>query len=146
MPPGYRFLEHMTDAEIEASGRDLAEAFENAGKAVEDTMVDIKTIARTEEQVILVEGKDRQDLLYSWLEALINKQDIDGMLYSEFHCALTEESGRLKLTARVSGEKFDRAKHDQKTAIKAPTYHDMKIVESANAAQQQVTLRFLLDL
>ncbi|MDG6921956.1 MAG: archease, partial [Nitrososphaerota archaeon] len=40
------------------------------------------------------------------------------------------------------GEKFDPTKHEQKTAIKAPTYHDMKILQRENG----VSMRFLLDL
>ena len=142
---GYRFLEHMTDAEIEAYGKNLEEAFENAGRAVEDTMVDINTIANSSSEIIIVEGKDMESLLYSWLEALINKQDIEGMLYSEFHCTISEkENGDIVLRATVSGEKFDPKKHEQKTAIKAPTYHGMKIVESPT--DEHVTMKFLLDL
>ncbi|MGI0036609.1 MAG: archease, partial [Nitrososphaera sp.] len=38
MGVGYRFLDHMTDALIEAYGSTLEEAFENAGKALSDTM------------------------------------------------------------------------------------------------------------
>jgi SHS2 domain-containing protein len=40
---GYRFLDHMTDAIIEAYGSTLEEAFENAAKALCDTMIDLKT-------------------------------------------------------------------------------------------------------
>jgi hypothetical protein len=39
---GYRFLDHMTDAVIEAYGTTLEEAFENAAKALCDTMIDTK--------------------------------------------------------------------------------------------------------
>ena len=141
----YKFLEHVTDAEIEAYGNNLEEAFENAGRAVEDTMVDINTIANSQHEVVVVEGKDKEYLLYSWLEALINKQDIEEMLYSEFHCTISKmKEGNLRLVAKISGEKFSAAKHEQKTGIKAPTYHGMKIVESP--IQKYVTMRFLLDL
>jgi len=143
--PSYKFLEHMTDAEIEAYGKDLEEAFENAGRAVEDTMVDIHTVSNSKPEVLVVEGEDKESLLYLWLEALINKQDIEGMLYSKFHCTISKrKNGNLELSAAVSGEKFDPAKHEQKTAIKAPTYHGMKIVESPK--DKRVTMKFLLDL
>jgi SHS2 domain-containing protein len=141
---GYRFLEHMTDAEIEAYGSTLEEAFENAGRAVEDTMVDIKTIYPKVEQQIKLEGKDLQELLYEWLDSLIFKQDTEQMIYSKFICKISQGKKGFTLEATVSGEKFDPTKHEERTAIKAPTYHDMVIDENRN--QGRVTLRFLLDL
>lgn len=141
---GYRFLEHITDAEIEAYGSNLEEAFENAGKALEDTMVDIEKIRPKRKDCIKVEGKDMQELLYEWLESLIAKQDTDGMLYSKFICKISRRKKDFILEATVSGEKFDPERHEQKTAIKAPTYHDMLIEE--NSDRRRVTLRFLLDL
>ncbi len=139
---GYRFLEHMTDAEVEAYGKTLDEAFENAGRAVEDTMVDIATIKKVTKEEITLEAKDNESLLYSWLEALINKQDIDGMLYSDFECRISRIDAGYRLVAKLSGEKFDSKRHEAKTAIKSPTYHGMKILERPN----EVTVRFLLDL
>ncbi|HZW55055.1 MAG TPA: archease [Nitrososphaerales archaeon] len=140
---GYKFLEHMTDAEIEAYGNDLNEAFENAGKALEDTMVDIRSIASDTTEEITTEGADKESLLYSWLEALILKQDTEGMLYSKFKCRISQRSdGSFELRATVGGERFDPARHEQKTAIKSPTYYAMKIEETAG----HFTLRFVLDL
>ena len=141
---GYRFLEHTTDAEIEAYGSSLEEAFENGGKALEDTMVDLNTIQPRIEETIKVEGKDMQELLYEWLEYLIFKQDTEQMLYSKFNCRISRGKNTFTLEATVSGEKYDPSRHEEKTAIKAPTYHDMTINE--NRSQRRVTLRFLLDL
>ena len=42
----YRNLEHMTDAFIEVSGQTLEEAFETAGIAVVDTILDVKSIGK----------------------------------------------------------------------------------------------------
>ncbi|MHB8567404.1 MAG: archease [Nitrososphaerales archaeon] len=139
---GYRFLDHMTDAEIESYGRTFDEAFENAGRSLEDTMVDISTIKASIDGEIKVEAGDLGSLLYSWLEALINKQDIDNMLYSRFKCTISRNGDGFGLYANVSGEKFDPVRHEQKTAVKSPTYHGMKIMEEPG----KVTMRFLLDL
>jgi SHS2 domain-containing protein len=147
---GYRFLEHMTDAEIEAYGSDLDVAFENAAIALEDTMVDIKTISPLINENIKVDGDDKEELLYNWLEALIIRQDTASMLYSKFECKISKvQKTRFILDAQVSGEKFNPKKHEQKTAIKAPTYHEMVIKENLltkNNPRRRVTLRFLLDL
>jgi len=143
-PPerGFRFLEHTTDAEIESYGKGLEESFENAGLATEETMVDLSSISTAIKKSIEVRGEDLESLLYSWLEALISLQDTDGMLFSKFSCKISKTKHGFDLKANCFGEKFDPNKHEQKTAIKAPTYHDMKIVQ----AKSGVTMRFLLDL
>jgi SHS2 domain-containing protein len=139
---GFRFLEHMTDAEIEAYGKDINEAFENAGKAVEDLMVDLASISPVEERMVELESKDLGSLLYQWIESLISLQDSEGMLFSKFDCDVSRIPEKYTLRAKLFGEKFDAKKHEQKTAVKAPTFHDMKISER----EGNVTMRFLVDL
>ena len=139
----YRYLEHMTDAEIEASGKTMDEAFENAGRAVENLMVDLSSVKPKETREVQREEKDLGALLYDWIETLIAFQDDEGLLFSQFNCEISKSStGKFLLRAKLSGEKFDPEKHEQKTAIKAPTFHNMKI----SHGRSHVTLRFLVDL
>lgn len=142
MSARYKLLEHTTDAQIESYGATLEEAFENSAVALEDTMVDIRSIKPEIEERILINAEDKEALLYSWLEALIIRQDVENMLFSKFSCRISDNNKGFQLEAKISGEKFDPSRHEQKTAVKAPTYHEMKIDES----QQQITVRFLLDL
>ncbi|MGI0081234.1 MAG: archease [Nitrososphaerales archaeon] len=142
MPVRYRLLDHTTDAEIESYGSTLEEAFENAAFALEDTMVDVASIRPEIEEQIMIRAKDKEALLYSWLEALIIKQDTENMLFSKFSCKISDINKGFQLDAKIFGEKFAPKIHEQKSAIKAPTYHGMKIVEG----HQRTTLRFLLDL
>ena len=86
MDRGFKFLEHITDAEIEAYGRNLEDAFENAARATEDTMVDVDTIQPVTERNAEFKGKDLESLLYSWLEELISLQDTESLLFSKFIC------------------------------------------------------------
>ena len=139
---GYRFLEHMTDLEVETRGKDLGEAFENAGKAIEDSMVDITSISDVSTRSVSIEEKDVEALLYSWIEYLIVMQDTENLLFSKFSCRVEKSDSGFKLEASVSGENFDPKKHEQKTAIKAPTYHEMRVTYEPG----EVKLRFLVDL
>jgi SHS2 domain-containing protein len=139
---GFKFLEHMTDAEIEAHGKSLDEAFQNAGLATEETMVSISSIRAESKRVIKVKGKDLESLLYSWLESLITLQDTEGLLFSKFSSKVSKTADGFKLESFCYGEKFNPDRHEQKTAIKSPTYHDMKIVRG----KKGVSMRFLLDL
>jgi SHS2 domain-containing protein len=139
---GFRFLEHTTDAEVEVFGEQLSESFEYAGLATEEIMVDLSSIHPEKERTIEASGRDLESLLYSWLESLISLQDIDGMLFSKLSCKVSKVTNGFTLSATAFGEKFDPKKHEQKTAIKAPTYHNMKIIQD----KRGVSMRFLLDL
>ena len=139
---GFKFLEHMTDAEIEAYGESLDEAFRNAGLATEETMVSVSTIRPIIKKIIKLQAKDLESLLYSWLESLITLQDTENLLFSKFSCSVKKIESGYELESLCYGEKFDSKRHEQKTAIKAPTYHDMKIIQG----RKRVKMKFLLDL
>ena len=49
---GYQFLDHMTDAYIEAYGNTTEEAFEFAAKAVVDTMISVDNVNSVKEEQI----------------------------------------------------------------------------------------------
>jgi SHS2 domain-containing protein len=94
-------------------------------------------------QAVEVEAEDEYALLYNWLEALLVKFEVNGMLYSKFKISRLEETSEgFRLKATVCGEKFNAEKHTQKVAVKAVTYHRMEIIQEAN----KVTLEFILDI
>ena len=140
---GYRFLDHMSDALIEAWGSTFERALIEAAGAFYDTMINAKSVEPRIEDTVRVEGHDESELLYDWLEALLLRFDIDGMVYSDFQIdPISTGSGPLNLQARIRGEKYDQQKHGAKVEIKGVTYH-MMAVEKASG---RVQLRFLLDL
>src|SRR4030042_2116013 len=139
----YKFLEHTADAYVAAYGKDLAKAFENAAVAMFDVMTEVEKVSPLTEDHVEANGDDEQELLYSWLEALLVKSEINGMLYSKFEVSeLNQDSNGFRLKAKIWGEKFDAERHLQKVGIKAITYHRMEIVKTP----EQVTLKFILDI
>jgi SHS2 domain-containing protein len=140
---GFKFLEHTADAYVAAYGMGLAEAFENAAVAMFDVMTDVEKVSPEVKDNVEVMAEDEYALLYSWLEALLVKFDINGMLYSKFKVLdLSRTSGGFRLRAEVWGEKFNPEKHAQKVGVKAVTYHRMEIIKKPN----RVTLKFILDI
>jgi SHS2 domain-containing protein len=133
----------MADAYIAAYGKDLAEAFENAALAMFDVMTEVEKVSSEVEDYVDVAAEDEYALLYSWLEALLVKFDIKGMLYSKFKVLdLNKTSNGFRLRAKIWGEKFNPEKHTQKVGVKAVTYHRMEIIKEPN----KVTLKFILDI
>jgi SHS2 domain-containing protein len=139
----FEFLEHTADAYIAAYGKDLAEAFENAAIAMFNVMTNTEEVDPKVEDHIEVEEEDEHALLYSWLEALLVKFEINKMLFSKFKISSLEKtSGEFRLKAKIWGEKLDPEKHSQKVGVKAVTYHRMEIIKEPN----KVTLKFILDI
>jgi len=131
----------MTDAVIEAFGSTLEETFENAAKALNDTMVDLKTVAHASEVKIHASGDDLCSLLFDWLDKVMLLLVADGYVMSEFAVKITHNGG-YSLEGVAKGEKLDLTRHRYKVEIKAVTYHEMQISQTNSG----VTARFLLDL
>ncbi len=140
----FEFLEHTADLYIAAYGQSLEEAFENAAAAMFEGMTELDQIKPQIEDIVEVEGYDKQALLYNWLEALLLKFETENKLYSRFRIARIEETSTgLKLTAQVKGELFNSEHHLSKVGVKAVTYHKMEIIESG---KEGVTVKFILDI
>jgi len=139
----FELLEHTADAYIAAYGKDLAEAFENAALAMFDVMTEVEKVGLKVRDYIEVMAEDEYALLYSWLEALLVKFEINEMLYSKFKVSnLSKTSDGFELKAEIWGEKYDPKRHSQKVGVKAVTYHRMEIIKEPKKA----TLKFILDI
>ena len=139
---GYRLLPHTTDAYIEAVGLTFERALENAGLALFDTMCDLNSISAKPDEELAVEGADRLELLYNWLEALLLKFELEHRVYNSFRLIVTKNENGLKGVAKVRGEVFDRARHGAKVEVKAVTYHRMEVTQEG----KMTVIRFILDL
>ncbi len=139
----FEFLEHTADVYIAAHGATMGEAFENAALAMFEVMTDTSKVSPLEERSFEVEAEDEYALLYSWLEALLVKFEVEGMLFSKFNISKIEDSNEgFKLKASAWGEKFSPEKHPQKVGVKAVTYHQMEMIKES----EKFTAVFVLDI
>jgi len=140
---GHRFLEHVTDAYMEAWGPTLERAFAQAAEGFYETMLNLEKIDPIVEANVRADGHDKKELLYNWLETLLLDFDIKDMVYASYDISIASDGPTLfELHAKVRGEKYDRSKHGAKTEVKGVTYHLMTIEEST----KETTVRFILDL
>jgi SHS2 domain-containing protein len=121
----------------------MEEAFENAALGMFEVMTNTVNVDPVREERLEAEADDEYELLYNWLEALLVKFEVEGMLYSKFKVSRIDElADRFRLKASVWGETFNAQKHSQKVAVKAVTYHRMEIIKE----HEKVTLMFILDI
>jgi SHS2 domain-containing protein len=140
---GYRFLEHVTDAFLEAWGETLEEAFSQAGLALFNTMLDVKKVQTKTTLEIQTNGHDEKELLYNYLEELLLLFEVKQLALGSFTVnSITPTQAEFRLKGKVSGEPYDRARHNGKVEVKGITYHLMEIEKHS----KKVTVRFLLDL
>jgi SHS2 domain-containing protein len=140
---GYRFLEHVTDALVEAWGDTMEEAFSQAGLALFETMLDTKSVYPKTSEEIRTVGHDEKELLYNFLEELLLLFEIKRLALGRFAVsAISPTQGEVRLKGKASGEPYNRTRHNGKVEVKGVTYHLMEIEKHPG----KVTVRFLLDL
>jgi SHS2 domain-containing protein len=126
-------IPHTADWSFRAFGDDLSELFENAASAIftlEGTGLDHgPEIAR----MVEVTGIDYESLLVNWLSELLYLQESHREVYHQFHI---EALAPTKLRAHIHGTPFKR----MDKIIKAVTYHNLKIEQTANGWEAVVVV------
>ena len=117
-------LDHTADVGVEAYGRTLAEAFENAAVGMFSQVVDVETIRPLVERCVEVVAHDEGELLVSWLNELVYLFDVENLVFSSFRI---EEMSETRLRGCAYGEPVDPARHHLHLAIKSATYHGLQI-------------------
>jgi SHS2 domain-containing protein len=139
---GFRYLEHVTDAYIEAYGDSMEEAFSYAAKGTVNVMFEIKDIQGTSKVDFRIEGVDYYELLFNWLERVHLLIAIDNQVISNFELKISKLDSKYQLTGSGMAETIDIIKHGYKIEIKGVTYHEMEILQQGN----QYKVKFILDL
>jgi SHS2 domain-containing protein len=139
---GYEFLEHTADVYVKAWGDSLEEAFAAAAKAMMEVITDTGKVEPEQDFEVSLEAGDLESLLYLWLEEVIFMVDAEGLLFSGFQVSEVTGGEEALLSATLSGEEFDSARHEQRQAVKAVTYHMMEITEE----DDRHVVKFVLDV
>jgi SHS2 domain-containing protein len=120
----YRFFDHTGDigADLEAPTAELL--FADAARALAESISDTSRVEPRIERRIEIEEDGLPMLLYGLLAELLVLFDAERLLLPDVRVeALTERT--LRATAR--GERFDPARHEGRTEIKAVTLHELSV-------------------
>ena len=122
----YKFLPHTADIKFQAFGKTIEEAFENSAYALKKVMTKGIKIKSEIKKKISVKGKDKESLLYDFLEEFLYLLDAeDFILFSINNLKISEKAVGYMLTCEAIG---DNAKNYKFTNnVKAVTYNEMKI-------------------
>ena len=138
----FRYIEHVSDAMVEAYGRTLGEAFAHSARALVNLVCNVSTVDPHKIVSIETTGFDRKSLLYNWLEKVLLVLLIDNIILAKFEVKIKRHKDMYHLFSTCKGDNFLRQKHEYKVEVKAITYHGMKISDKKG----KVIIRFLVDL
>lgn len=136
--PRFEVIDHTADVGIVAYGKDLKEAFANAAFGMFSLIADLEKVRGSISREIDVQSTDQEALLVDWLNELLYLFDVEHIIFKRFEITALSQK---KLKAKVYGEKIDTSRHQLKTAVKAATYHMLKIEKNKG-----VRVQLILDI
>ena len=124
-------LDHTADVGIRAYGATVEELFENAAAGLFSLIVELETVKPRGEVEVKVTAEDLETLMVNWLQELLFLHETQHLVFCEFDVA----SKTLDLTGRARGEAIDKRRHELKLAVKAVTYHRLKVDPAKGVAE-----------
>lgn len=133
----YEFLEHTADIKFRSYGATLEEAFANVVEAFADFVAHGENVKPRKGKVVNVSGKDKESLLYNFIEELIYLMDVEGFLAVKGEVFFRGNN----LRAELFGD--DVKSYQGLESVKAATYAEMQIKEEENG---NWTIQVVLDV
>jgi len=124
-------LDHTADVGIRAYGASIEELFANAAAGMFSLITDLERVHPKGEVEVRVTGGDLGGLMVNWLQELLFLHETQQLLLCEFDVELRG----LALSARARGEKIDKRHHELRLAVKAVTYHALKVDPAKGVAE-----------
>jgi SHS2 domain-containing protein len=120
----FTFFDHTADLGIRIEAATLNDLFADAGRALMAALIDDPaTVRPAAPEHITVAGNDAEYLLFDWLRELLLRFETRKMLYCGFQVAVNDSG----LSATVSGEPLNPARHPLGHEVKAITYHGLSV-------------------
>jgi len=120
----FEFVDHTGDLGVRVFGETLPRLFEQAAEALTFILTDPQRIRIKQSRRLLLEAKTDEELLVTWLNELLYLFDTEGLLFSICNVFSIHDH---RLEALAQGEIYVESRHPIKTAVKAATYHQLKI-------------------
>ena len=130
----FEVVDHTADIGLIAYGSTLEEVFVNAAYGMFSLIADLDQVEERIHREIETEAPDQGELLVTWLNELLYFFDAESLLFKRFEILRLDQTW---LQARAFGEKVDPTRHRVKTAVKAATYHLLKL-EEGNGLRAQI--------
>jgi SHS2 domain-containing protein len=119
----FEFFDHTSEIKFKSWGQNLNEAFENAILAVADFIGNGQKIKHARGEVVNIKGKDKEELLYNFLEEVLVLLDSRGFLTAAANVSVLGNTIKAELFGD-DAENYEGLDH-----IKSPTYAEMHVLD-----------------
>ncbi|MEK6915394.1 MAG: archease [Nanoarchaeota archaeon] len=130
----FEFLGHTSEVKFRAYGKSVNELFESCALAVSSVLSRGMKIKEPIKKEINVYGKDKESMLYKFIEEIIYLFDADGFIVSKAKVNVEGKS----LNAVFYGD--ESVNYKDLDAIKSPTYAEMYVKNNGKKWECQVVL------
>ena len=124
------------DLLVEGTGRTIGEAVANVALGMLNSITPLDGIAEKETYTAKAEGTDLQSLILNLLDEILFLNDAEGLTARTLAVDIDEEN--LKANATGKGERFNAETHKVGIAVKAVTYHMMKVEKTPEGYRVKV--------
>jgi len=132
--PTHWFEEHTGEVQLHLVAPTLGQLFEEAPKALAELMVEqLAEGPAPSVELVKLSAPDREALIVEWLNELIFRSETQQKIYGEARILRLSDT---ELEAEIRGKTPERLG----TAVKAATYHRLKIVSQENGYAATVIL------
>lgn len=123
----YRYPEDgpPADLTVEGLGNSVVEAITYVALGMFNTLTPLEGVKPVKEFMIKAEGHDLKSLIFNIMDEFLYLNDVEYLVASEIVLKIDNE--KFQAVAYCKGEKLDLTKHQTGIAIKAVTFHQMKI-------------------
>ena len=129
---GFEEVDHTADKALRVFGASLTELFLSAAAGLTHLMAsDVSDISTEIEKSIELEAIDAESLLVEWLSELAYWAESEMLLFKKFRI---QKATSIYLKAKVFGGKTSMLEKQ----IKAVTYHDLKIIKTAEGLEATI--------
>lgn len=125
----WKIVPHTADLAVEVEARTPADLYAEAVRAFTDCVTDIVAVAPRERRKLVVRAGDSELLLVELLQEVLSLFEVERLLFVRAVTVLRRGVDFVELEATVFGERYDVQRHLAKVAIKAVTYHELRIWE-----------------
>ncbi len=146
--PQFEIIEHPADVGFVAYGATLEELFANAAVALLSLGCELAGVEERDRRELEAAGADLEALLFAWLAEILAVGDAEQLVFRRVEVtrlavplpAEGANRGSGRALGIAYGEKFDKARHRAGTYIKAVTFHQLRVEQTAEGWRAQVYL------
>ena len=133
----FETFDHTADIGLRVAAATLEELFVDAAHGLTSLVVEnVDDVRPVVSETIQLTATETDYLLFDWLNELLFRFEMRGMLFREFDVRLSEHG----LEATIRGEPLDRSRHQLAHEVKAITYHGLSVEKTENGWRVELVL------